>query len=101
MIEEIKKMAETAPKKAIEYLLRFVEETIPTKSVFIRESEQGETAAPFEETNKDVLNAMIKQIFDAQKVSGKSTEQIKMLLLNMEPFNNYPELIEILDTYDR
>ncbi len=101
MIEEIKKMAETAPKKAIEYLLRFVEETIPTKSVFIRESEQGETAAPFEETNKDVLKTMIKQIFDAQKANGKSTEQVKMLLLNMEPFNNYPELIEILDTYDR
>jgi hypothetical protein len=100
MIEEIKKIAATEPDKAIEYLLRFVEETVPTKSVFIRESEQGETAEPFEETNREVLKTMIKQIFDAQKSSGKSTGQIKILLLNMEPFNNFPELIETLEEYD-
>jgi hypothetical protein len=100
MIAELKRMAETEPGKAIDYLLRFVEETVPTKSVFIRESEQGETAEPFEDTSLEVVKAMIKQIVDAQKASGKSTEQIKILLLNMEPFNNFPELIEIIDTYD-
>ena len=100
MIAELKRLAETEPSKAIDYLLRFVEETVPTKSVFIRESEQGETAEPFEDTSLEVVKAMIKQIVDAQKASGKSTEQIKILLLNMEPFNNFPELIEIIDTYD-
>jgi hypothetical protein len=100
IITEFKQLAETEPGKAIEYLLRFVEETVPTKSVFIHESEQGETAEPFEETNKEVVKMMIKQIFDAQKASGKSAEQIKILLANMEPFNNFPELIEMVDTYD-
>jgi len=100
MIAELKRLAETEPSKAIEYLLRFVEETVPTKSVFIRESEQGETAEPFEETNLEIVKTMIKRIFDAQKASGKSAEQIKILLLNMEPFNNFPELIEIIDSYD-
>jgi hypothetical protein len=100
MIAEIKRLAKTEPSKAIEYLLRFVEETVPTKSVFIRESEQGETVEPFEETNLEVVKTMIKQIFDAQKASGKSTEQIKILLANMEPFNNFPELIETLEEYD-
>jgi hypothetical protein len=100
MIAELKRLAEIEPSKAIDYLLRFVEETVPTKSVFIRESEQGETAEPFEDTSLEVVKAMIKQIVDAQKASGKSTEQIKILLLNMEPFNNFPELIDIIDTYD-
>ena len=100
MIGELKRLAETEPSKAIELLLRFVEETVPTKSVFIREAEQGETAEPFEDTNLEVVKAMIKKIVEAQCASGKSMEQIKLLLLNMEPFNNFPELIEIIDNYD-
>jgi hypothetical protein len=100
MIAELKHLAATEPSKAIDYLLRFIEETVPTKSVFIRESEQGETAEPFENSNLDTLKAMIKKISDSQKASGKSIEQIKILLLNMEPFNNFPELIEIIDNDD-
>jgi hypothetical protein len=100
MIAELKHLAATEPSKAIDYLLRFIEETVPTKSVFIRESEQGETAEPFENSNLDTLKAMIKKIADSQKASGKSIEQIKILLLNMEPFNNFPELIEIIDNDD-
>lgn len=97
LISELKQLAATQPDKAIDYLLRFVEETIPAKSVFIRESEQGETAGPFENTNLDTLKIMIKQIVESQKTSGKSIEQIKTMLLNMEPFNNFPELIELID----
>lgn len=100
MIAELKQLAQTEPGRAIEYLLRFVEETVPTKSVFIRESEQGETAEAFEGTSLEIVKTMIRQIVDAQKASGKSIEQIKILLLNMEPFNNFPELIEIIDDYD-
>jgi hypothetical protein len=100
MIAELKNLAVSEPEKAIEYLLRFVEETVPTKSVFIRESEQGATSEPFEETNLEVVKTMIKQIFNAQKASGKNIEQIKILLLNIEPFNNFPELIEAIEDYD-
>lgn len=100
MITELKHLAESEPGKAIEYLLRFVEETIPTRSVFIRESEQGETSEPFEETNQDIVKTMIRHIFDAQIATGKTVEQIKLLLLNMEPFNDFPELIETIEEYD-
>lgn len=100
MIAEIKHWAESEPEKAIEYLLRFVEETVPVKSVFIRESEQGETAEPFEETNLEVVKAMVRKIFDTQKAGGKSTAQIKILLAGIEPFNNFPELIETIKEYD-
>ena len=100
MIDELKRLAQTEPDKAIELLLRFVEETVPAKSAFIREAEQGETAEPFEDTNLEVVKTMINKIVEAQKASGKNMEQIKLLLLNMEPFNNFPELIEIIDNYD-
>jgi len=100
MIAELKHLAETEPSKAIEYLLSFLEETVPTKSIFIRESEQGETAEPFEETNLEVVKTMISKIYNTQKASGKSIDQIKILLVNMEPFNNFPELIEMLEKYD-
>lgn len=100
MVTELKKLALTEPDKAIEYLLRFVEETVPTKSVFIRESEQGDTSEPFDESNLEVVKIMIKQIFDAQRTNGKSVEQIKILLLNMEPFNNFPELVETIEDYE-
>lgn len=100
MIAEIRHLAESEPDKAIEYLLRFIEETIPTKSVFIRESEQGETSNPFEETNQEIVKAMIRKIVETQTANGKTVEQIKLLLLNMEPFNNFPELIEIIEGYD-
>ena len=100
MIAELKRLAETEPCKAIEYLLRFVEATVPTKSVFIRESEQGETSEPFEETNTEVVKTMIRHIYNTQIAAGKSVEQVKLLLANMEPFNKFPELIEIIDTYD-
>jgi hypothetical protein len=100
MITELKHLAETESEKAIEYLLRFIEETIPTKSVFIRESELGDTSEPFEESNKDIVINMIYKIFNTQRASGKGIEQIKMLLMNMEPFNNFPELIESIEEHD-
>lgn len=100
MIAEFIQLAKIEPDKAIEYLLRFVEETIPTKSVFIRESEQGVNTEPFEETNLEVVKLMIKQIYKTQIATGKNVEQVKLILASMEPFNNFPELIEIVDSYE-
>jgi hypothetical protein len=97
MIAELKQLAETEPSKAIDYLLRFVEETVPKKSIFIHESEQGETTEPFENTNLEIVKAMIKKIVDTQLSTGRNIEQVKLLLANMEPFNNFPALIETLE----
>jgi hypothetical protein len=99
LVKELIAFAKNKPKKAIESLLRLIEETIPAKSIFIKESE-GEIAEPFENINLEVIKLWVKQIFDAQKASGKSIKQIKILLANMEPFNNFPELIETLEEYD-
>lgn len=100
MITELKHLAKLEPDKAIEYLLRFIEETVPAKSIFIRESEDVGTFEPFESSNIEIVKIMISQIYKAQKESGKNSEQIKILLANMEPFNFFPELIESIEDYD-
>lgn len=43
---------------------------------------------------------MIKQIYKTQIATGKNVEQVKLILASMEPFNNFPELIEIVDSYE-
>ena len=83
------------PDKAIDTLLKFVEETIPTKASFIKESEEAEKQAqPFDGVNKDLLVNMIKAIAETQYFEGKSKEQIISLLINMEPFARFPELVQ-------
>ena len=95
LISEIKKMAISDPDKAIDTLLKFVEQTIPTKASFIKESEEAEKQAqPFEGVNRDLLVNMIKAIAETQRIEGKSKEQIISLLSNMEPFARFPELVQ-------
>ncbi|MFI3297378.1 MAG: ATP-binding protein [bacterium] len=99
IIQEYKDLAQTEPEKAIEMLLRFVEETIPTKTIFIKESEQGDSQTkPFEGgDNYKELIVPAKLIYKNQLIQGKTVEQAKAFLMNLDPFNNYPELIETLE----
>lgn len=94
VVSEMKSLAQTNPDKAINMLLKFIEETIPTKSAFIKEAEEAEKQAlPFEGVNKDLLIEMIKTIAATLKREGKPDEFIKNEMLNMDPFNRFPELV--------
>ncbi len=94
LIQEIKFMAKGNPDKAIDTLLKFIEETIPTKSAFIKEAEEAEKQAqPFEGANKDVIVDMVKVIAAGLRSEGKPEEFIKSMILNMDPFNRFPELV--------
>ena len=58
-------------------------------------SEEAEKQAqPFDGVNKDLLVNMIKSIAETQHIEGKSKEQIISLLINMEPFARFPELVQ-------
>lgn len=97
LIQEFKELAHTQPDKAMEQMLRFIEETIPVKSIFIKESENGNNQTkPFEGANADIT-IIIKTIYNNQIAIGKTPEQVKTFLLNLEPFNNFPELITSLE----
>lgn len=98
LIEKIKKQANNNSVKAIDTLLKFIEETIPTKSIYIRESEQPEAQGkPFEGIKHDDIWNLMKTIFDSLITQGKTKEEAKAVLVNLEPFNHYPEYISTIE----
>ena len=94
LIERLKKQAITEPDKAIEILLRFIEETIPTKSIYIKEAEDEEAEGkPFEGTSHSEIINLMKQVYDSLIIQGKTDSEAKAIILNLEPFNHFPEYI--------
>jgi hypothetical protein len=97
LIEEIKQSAAEKPEKAIETLLRFIEETIPVKSIYIKESEEPEAQGkPFEGSQHDEIQTKMKILFDLLIKQGKTKAEAKLFIINHEPFNLYPEYLETL-----
>lgn len=97
IIKTVKQMAVDNPERAIEVLLKYIEEAIPTPSIFIKEAENKETPKqPFSDFDTEIVSGMIKTIFNNQIENGLTTEQAKAYLKTVEPFNNYEDLIEAL-----
>jgi hypothetical protein len=98
LFEKIKNQAKDKPDQAIETLLRFIEETIPVKSIYIREAEEPEAEGkPFEGIKHDDIWTLMKTIFDSLISQGKSINEAKGVIINLEPFNHYPEYIANLE----
>ena len=98
LIEKIKSQAAEKPDKAIETLLRFIEETIPVKSIYIREAEEPEAQGkPFEGIKHDEIFSLMKYIFENLINQGKTKEEARAVIINLEPFNLYPEYMSNLD----
>lgn len=94
VINKIKTQAATEPEKAVEMLIRFIEETIPTKSIYIKEAEEPETLGkPFEGVKHDEIRKLMKQVYDSLINEGRKDEDAKSIIYNLEPFNYYPEYI--------
>ena len=97
-------MAKKEPDKAIDTLLKFIEESIPTKSIYVKETHEETKDAdkqeiqkePFSDIDINLIRQMLSQMFNNQINSGKTPEQAKALLKTIEPFNNYEDLIEEL-----
>jgi hypothetical protein len=97
VIEKIKQTAETNPDRAIELLLRFVEETIPSKSIYIKEAEgQDSQQVPFGGTSQEPVVTLMNQIYSSLINQGRTPEIAKAIISNFEPFNNFPHMIEHL-----
>ena len=97
ILGKIKEQAKTEPDRAIEMLLRFIEETIPSKSIYIKESEQPELqGTPFEATNHDIIRETTQLLYSTYLSQGIEKEQAKAIISNTEPFNLYLEFIDLL-----
>jgi len=98
LLEKIKIQAEEKPDIAIETLLRFIEETIPVKSIYIQEAEKPESQGkPFDGINHDEIRNLMKNIFDSLINQGKTIEEARGVIINLEPFNHYPEYVANLN----
>lgn len=94
LIEKLKEQAASEPEKAIETLIRFIEETIPTKSIYIKEAEESETLGkPFEGVKHIDIIKLMQQIFSSLIIQGKSEAEAKSIILNLDPFNHFPEYL--------
>jgi len=97
LIDKVKNQAIDEPDKAIETLIRFIEETIPAKSIYIKEaSDEDAVGNPFEGIDQEPIRKAIKQIYDKLISDGKTEEQSKSIILNIEPFNHFPHFLEFI-----
>jgi hypothetical protein len=98
IIEDLKKLAKEKPEKAIETLLRFIEESVPTNAIFIKKAEDKEESekTPFSDMDTKTVKEMLILMFGNLISQRKTPEQAKALLKTIEPFNNFEDLIEEL-----
>jgi hypothetical protein len=98
VIENILTLAGSQPQKAIETLLRFIEETIPAKSIYIREASDEDTLGePFENIDQAPIIKVAGQMYTRLIHEGKTDEQAKAIILNIEPFNHFYHLAELIN----
>lgn len=96
IIQHIKLLAKVQPEHAIDILLKLVESSVPTKTIYINES-KGQDLLRQEsliddEAIREPLSAMYSRLID----QGKSPKDAKNILKTIEPFNNYEDLIDSL-----
>jgi hypothetical protein len=97
MIQDLKSLAKEKPEQAIDKLLKFLEEAIPTKTIYINEAQGEETQkTPFSDVDTNLIKEVLLLMYNNQITQGKTPEQAKALLKTIEPFNNFEDLIDEL-----
>lgn len=97
MIKHIKKMAEVKPEQAIETLLKFIEEAIPTETIYIDKAQNdAEQKQPYSDMDTNLVKSMLATMYENQLAQGMSDVQAKAYLKSIEPFNYYEEIIDEL-----
>ena len=95
MIKNLKLMARKDPDGAIEMLLKFIEESIPTKTIYVKEAQdESSQKQPYSDIDVSVIKSMMEQIYHNQILDGLTPEQARLSLKYMEPFNEYEDLID-------
>ena len=97
IVKQAKSLAKDDPNKAINILLHFIEETIPTKTIYINEaSSEVQEKNQFEGVDESIVKNMIEQIYQNQINQGRTQEEAKNYIRATEPFQNFEYLIEEL-----
>ncbi len=84
-------------KKEIQRLIKIIEETVPGPVIIARENEYPDSMLrPFEKTASEDIISLMKELYKGWIKQGDSEDIAKRKLVSMEPFNDYPQLIETL-----
>jgi Histidine kinase-, DNA gyrase B-, and HSP90-like ATPase len=79
----------------INQLLQLIQETVPVPLITIKESEQPELQGfPFEGINHASIIEMMRLLYKSFIEQNKTDEEARSTILNIEPFNNYPQYID-------
>jgi hypothetical protein len=98
LLEMTKEQAGTDPAKAIEMLIRFIEENIPSKSIYIKEAEEPETQGkPFEGVDQEPIRKTMRKMFESLVAKGSKPDEAKSIISNIEPFNHFTHFLEFIN----
>ncbi|WP_419027036.1 ATP-binding protein [Culturomica massiliensis] len=97
LLVELLKTIPDSEKKNLEKALRLIEETVPVRSIYIREAEQPEMEGrPFEGTDQGQIRKLMQKMYRNLRDNGTSPEQAKIWIVGIEPFNQFEFLIDTL-----
>lgn len=98
LLDITKLQAKKDPEKAIEMLIRFIEENIPSKSIYIKEAEEPEAQGkPFEGIDHEPIRKTMETMFESLKIKGKTSEEAKAIIANIDPFNHFTHFLEFIN----
>ena len=80
-------------KAKINTLLRIIEETVPVPLITLNESEKPDLQSKTFEGDDKIVIELLTDVYKSL-LATSSPDQAKRLLLFIEPFNEFPELIE-------
>jgi hypothetical protein len=97
IIQRMKEYAKENPTKAIDILLNFIEESIPSKSIYLKESQDEENQKElYSDFDINTIKETMKMIYQKHIEDGMKPHQSKSLLKSIEPFNNFEDIIDEL-----
>lgn len=97
-VVSLKELAKFEPSRAIEMLLTFVEENIPKKGIYIKESENvDDYEVPASETLLKNLREMAERLYKVKRKDGTPSEKVKEDLKTIAPYHIYQYIIDELN----
>jgi hypothetical protein len=87
-----------ADGKITRILLHLIEETIPIAAITKDWAEDPtKQADPFDNQINNEIISELKQLYHDMISSGKTAQQSKIILLNVEPFHQFPNIVDALN----
>ena len=84
-------------KSDIEKVIQIIEETIPIPLITLQENENiAPHVQPFEGIDHEPIRNTMIAMYSNLITQGKASDEAKAIILNIEPFNFFPEYLEYL-----